>query len=158
MRTDLAIKAMTRRWLGQRGINAISAEEANGQMYLVIMTTDGRWPLGLPRVYMGFPVAVIRGGPFQAERSGPWSTMSRSDEAAVLNPAKETGEALAWYQDPTYKKLLLGAAVLRLVASPVAMAVSYKRNQSVLWVLVQGLLFPVPFLIYNFISPSPRKA
>jgi len=152
----LTIKAASRRWLGQRGVQAISVEQVQGRPVLVFFTIDGRRPQGLPNQYLGYPVAVRRGGPFIAESrpAGPWSLPG---DTAMLNPSTPS-ESEPWYRSPTYQKVLIGATVARLIASPIAMAVSYNRNKSVFWAVLQGVFIPVPYLVYTSLFASGKKS
>lgn len=74
--------------------------------------------------------------------------------AAIFNPASPDMIVAVEREERPISPVATFMAGSRLIATPVAMAVSYKRNASIGWVLIQGLLFPITFLIYNAINPK----
>lgn len=96
---DYLARRLSRRWLGQRGIRALYGSSRNGKDVIVVETSTGRRPQGLPFSYQGLQVVVIRGREFEESRGVP------SPAEAEANP--EVDET---------KRNLFGVALLLGVA------------------------------------------
>lgn len=75
--------------------------------------------------------------------------------AARRNPEPPPKEVIV--EDALMKSLPAAYRIVALVSAPVAMAVSYHRNKSLLWAFGSGLV-SVPYLIYvGLFSRDPHK-
>jgi hypothetical protein len=137
-----AARLLSRRWLGQRGVVLVDTEGHR----LVVGTSDGRRPLGLPLQFRGYPIVVRRRGPVHAQGIVGERAL---DNTSVVRPEEEE-------EDPdVYRTVGNVMGIAGLVAAPVAMAVSYKRNHSLGWAFLSGIV-AIPYLIYVGIS-GPRQ-
>lgn len=126
-----AAHLLAHHWLGARGVVFVEGRRTKKGPFILVGTSDGRRPLGLPRVFKGFRVLVFKQKAIMAER-------------ALDNP-----------QDPeTTVRQVLQAVVL--VTAPVAAAVSYHRNHSLGWAILSSFV-SIPYLTYVAIS-GPKES
>lgn len=75
------------------------------------------------------------------------------------NPAAQPAETvvLVAEDNPVLDAARTTLVVTQMITFPVAIAVSYSRNQSIGWAFVHSFI-PIPYLIYAAITPRPGEA